>query len=221
MSVPRIVIDLEKSKNPCSGLGQFSLNLGQSLIREAETTGLDPIPLVAAESARLYPHRTTMLSQWWHKERFQRWYRFAVPRRYYPRVDLWHATHQQVRFLPLDAQVPLVLTIHDLNYLREKAGDKVDRNHQRIQSLINRATAVTTISQFVASEVRGHFRLENKEVRVIYNGRPQQQPIRSERPPWLAYDVKFLFTIGIEPYGEAPSHQRLFHVVVGCSDEKI
>ena len=79
----------------------------------------------------------------WRKETFARFLRPLVR----PLVgtlgadgdcDLWHVTSQSSKYLPLDARVPVVLTIHDLNFLHESPHDdqlaSIDRKLADIQA---------------------------------------------------------------------------------------
>ncbi len=203
----RIVLDLEKSRNRCSGLGQFAFHLGRALTSEMAARGLDPVPLVAAAQEHEFETRDILLAKAWRKEIFQRWYRWTqmiTP----PDAALWHATHQQARYLPLNPKTKVILTIHDLNYLREKNGKKIVREHRRIARLIRRADAVTVISRFVAEEVQQHFDLGERPLHVIYNGRPDTSQIPAERPRWLNDSLPFLFSIGII------DRKKNFHVLL-------
>ena len=206
-SLPRVVLDLEKSRNLCSGLGQFACHLGNALMVEMSHRNLIPVPLVASQPSDQFGSVDTITANLWRKEILQRWYRWTQFGRK-PEHDLWHATHQQAKFLPLSLNTPVVLTIHDLNYLREKNGSKIDREHRRIARLIRRADAITVISKFVADEVRSHFDLQGKPLEVIYNGRPDVGQFVPAEPPWLASNRPFLFSIGII------DRKKNFHVLL-------
>lgn len=205
--LPRVVLDLEKSRNLCSGLGQFAYHLGHALTAEMKTRNLAPVPLVAEQQRAEFASEDILLSRVWRKEVLQRWYRWPFSS-VEPPVSLWHATHQQARFLPLHTKTPVVLTIHDLNYLREKAGRKIDREHGRIRRLIQRSSAVTVISKFVADEVKTHFDLQGRPLHVVYNGRPEVGTLKPKRPSWLRHNRPFLFSIGII------DRKKNFHVLV-------
>nr|WP_158265208.1 glycosyltransferase family 1 protein [Blastopirellula marina] len=172
-----------------------------------EHRGLEPVPLVAAAQEQEFATRDILLAKAWRKEIFQRWYRWTQ-KIAQPQFALWHATHQQARYLPLHPGTKVILTIHDLNYLREKNGNKINREHRRIARLIRRADAVTVISKFVAQEVRQYFDLTGKPLEVIYNGRPDITQLQPERPDWLRSIRPFLFTIGII------DRKKNFHVLL-------
>ncbi|MFN3150040.1 glycosyltransferase family 4 protein [Bremerella sp.] len=206
-STPRIVLDLEKSRNLCSGLGQFARSLGCALTTEMSSRGLEPIPLVAPAQANDFETPNSLTAKIWRKEIFQRWYRWTQLGRS-PKYALWHATHQQAKYLPLNPKTRVLLTIHDLNYLREKTGHKIEREHRRIARLIARADAITVISKFVAGEVKSHFDLTNKPIQVIYNGRPDVSQFPAKQPAWLNASRPFLFSIGII------DRKKNFHVLL-------
>ncbi len=163
---------------------------------EMSHRGLLPIPFVCAAQAEEFGAAETLEARLWRKEIFQRWYRWTQLGRS-PAYSLWHATHQQVKYLPLNPKTRVLLTIHDLNYLREKKGPKIEREHRRIARLIKRADAVTVISKFVAGEVKSHFDLQNKPLQVIYNGRPDVSQFPAQQPTWLNASRPYLFSIGI------------------------
>ena len=87
--------------------------------------------------------------------------------------NVWHVTDQDSKYWPSTTSIPVVYTIHDLNFLREKTNqEKIDRRLKLIQKRIHQAEVVTTISHYVASEVAGHFDLGGKSIEMIYNGGP-------------------------------------------------
>jgi glycosyltransferase involved in cell wall biosynthesis len=145
----------------------------------------------------------------WMKERVLRYIRpcarrfITVPSRY----ALWHATSQCTKYLPLDPRVPMVLTIHDLNFLREEPPEKIAANLRRVQALVDRAAAITTISHFVASEVREHLELEGKPLRVIYNGLAAQEHPDAARPAFIGRRPFLLSLSDI-------SRKKNFHVLI-------
>ena len=70
------------------------------------------------------------------------------------RYDLWHVTNQMSKYMPFDARVPVLLTIHDLNFLHESPpegqsrGDRereVERKLADIQRKVDRASAIVSV----------------------------------------------------------------------------
>lgn len=194
--MPRVLVDLFKLRTPHCGLGQYCLHLGRALSRQ--TSDIETNLLVRdKDRKRLGAVAESFSPPNWRKERVYRWLRPAravLPSE--PAFDLWHATDQSAKHLPTDPRTPVVLTIHDLNFLREKHKIRSERYLAQVQRLVDRSTAVTTISEFVAGEIREHLELNGKPLRVIYNGAdPQAADAEATRPDWLA-EGPFLFTIG-------------------------
>lgn len=204
----RITVDFERLKTPHCGLGQYSLHLGRWLAKLAG----DDLRLhyfLPSEQARLFdglPVAFDYVRPWRREPWLRPWRPLLALGRHDP-IDLWHVTHQHSKYLPVDPRVPVLLTIHDLNFLHGARPSKVARELRKVQRLVDRATAITTISQFVAGEVREQLSLRGKPLHVIYNGAFGGDQATAARPTWLP-DGKFLFTIGdIAP-------KKNFHVLV-------
>ena len=92
-------------------------------------------------------------------------------------------THQTSKYLPLDDRIPVVLTVHDLNFLHMTDGtlrpERVRRRLARIQKLVTRATAIVTVSKFTATDLAKHINVESKAIHVVPNGLtpPSEIPI--------------------------------------------
>ena len=114
-----------------------------------------------------------------------------------PHFDLWHSIHQLSRYRPSRFWTKNILTIHDLNYLYEKRGKKVQKYHDRVQKRINRADYLTTISHFTKEDVENHMIIKNKPLLVIYNGVEQPDLSLAQVPKNIQDPAHpFFFTIG-------------------------
>jgi len=194
--LPAVLVTLDKLKDPNSGLGQFCVHLARSLATvadpELDLTFLAPrarFELLADLPVGLSPLRP------WRKERVVGLIRPLIPQPLRStRHDLWHVTNQDAKYLPLDRNVPVLLTIHDLNFLRERGPREQLVRTRRLQRKVDRAAAVATISQFVAREITAHLDLGPRPLRVVPNGVPpmDEQPAR---PPGVG-PGDFLFYIG-------------------------
>ncbi len=194
--MPAVLVTLDKLKDPNSGLGQFCLHLGRALAQLPDSrlrlTYLTPIEQFA--SFRELPVRLLPLRAW-RKEKVTRLIRPVVPPMARPAShDLWHVTNQDAKYLPLDRGTPVLLTIHDLNYLRERSPAEQLQRTRRLQRKVDRATAVATISKFVAGEITSHLDLGNRPLRVIPNGVPAYGGVPQR--PAAAEPGEFLFYIG-------------------------
>ena len=204
---PRVVIDLEKLRHINCGLGRFSLHLGRELLaladerfepvfflpRGAEAWFVDAAPLPGGRFGRLDVAP-------WRKEVVQRFYRPLIrPVMGRRAFAAWHVTNQMSRYWPLDPRVPVILTIHDLNFLHEAPHDEqfatAARKLADIQRKIDRAAVIVTDSLFVAQDVTRHLVLHDKPVHVVPLGVPLPVPASTSRPGFLP-PGPFLFTVG-------------------------
>jgi glycosyltransferase involved in cell wall biosynthesis len=136
----------------------------------------------------------------WRKESFASLYRpFLAPFQRRHRYDLWHVTNQTSKYLPLDPTVPVVLTIHDLNFLHDdRHKDRpraVARKLADVQRKVDRATAIVTDSRYVADDVAAHLRLGGRPVHVVAPGLSAPPAASTVAPAW-APRGRFLLSIG-------------------------
>lgn len=186
MPLPRVVIDLEKLRHINCGLGRFSLHLGGELLAIAPGQ-FQPVFLLPRGAERYFPaggFESIAVSPW-NKEAVRRFYRPLVASWLAPRrVDLWHVTSQMSKYLPLDPRVPVVLTIHDLNFLHESPdAPRVEENDRKladIQRKVDRAAVVVADSAYVADDVARHLNLGGRPVRVV--------PLAVSTPPQASVD---------------------------------
>lgn len=222
--LPRIVIDLEKLRHINCGLGRFSLHLGEELLAITEGR-FQPVFLLTEGAEQHFPGGGFDILRIapWKKEAFRRLYR-PVIRSFLPTpsIALWHMTNQMAKYYPLDPRVPVVLTIHDLNFLHEAPHDeqigKIFRKLASTQAMINRAVAVVTDSQFVADDVGNHLDLRGRPIYVVPLGLSPPHPSAEERPAWLAAGP-FLLTVG-----NCLAHKNfhvLFDLIEGLPDRRL
>ena len=117
--MPSLLVDIYKTKDLYSGLGQFSYNFAKylckylpenfelSLLTEKKMEGLDPAVF-------------KFITANWKKRYFP-----ALNRSY----DLWHSLHQFPSHMP-SKNSKQILTIHDLNFLVEKNKKKAEKEKQ-------------------------------------------------------------------------------------------
>jgi len=190
----KIIIDVERMKYPYTGLYFYCKNLAVNLVK-------------------------------YHSDKFD-FYFFTYPKVKFPgflkrinrrlidkfylrksgKYKLWHATWQDTKFVPRN-DIKFVYTIHDLNFLYT---DKPDYKKQKllnaVQAKINRADAITVISNFVKKDVEKNLNLHGKEIQVIYNGVEVKEYPYFDSPRYRP-SSKFLFTLGTVLY------KKHFHVL--------
>lgn len=202
---PKVFIDLEKIRHINTGLGRYSWYLGHELLRIAPGRFTPVLFLPRGAEARFEEGNCERIEAVaWRKEAFQRLVRpLLTPLLGHSRSCLWHATHQAAKYLPLDARIPLALTIHDLNFLHDESTDTAKRSmtfRQRrklasVQRLVDRSSAVITVSQYVADECKAYLRLEKRPVYVVPSGLSPPPNAAPQRPSFLP-SGPFVLTVG-------------------------
>lgn len=160
------------------GLGEFSRQLVSALCEEA--------PRLADELGwRLWLHLPTR----WHGSfgdavgymptRTTQRIAHLVPRRY----QLWHRLHQHNRLRAPVLARHRVETVHDLNFVQLKRGEKVERYRRNMRSRLQDCAAVIAITQYVAGEIVREVPGLRAPLHVIRNGVTdltacERQPVR-------------------------------------------
>lgn len=201
-----LLFDATKTQSLHNGLGQYSFNLASELIKIFDH-GEQSLTILAPNGRHtLFPSHVSLKK----KNYFIR-SNSLIPAKIFLRkqwsFDIWHVAAQFSHFWPLDNKTPTLLTIHDLNFLREKCKkSNIDRYMKRLQKQVDRATHINTISYFSKSEIEAHIDLKGKPISVIYNGgivdtgpspTSLSQQLSQKISPQLSQQKKpFLFSIG-------------------------
>ena len=193
----RIFIDTERLRDLNSGLGQVCLHLGQELIRQRPDDPLTDLTFSVPKSQlgvfgnQVHYHEASWLDRVLPSGNF----------------DVWHALHQGAHY-PNSAlsmkkeRAKILLTIHDLNFLdRPDYSDaKKAKKLAALQQQIDRADAITTISEYTASVVRQHLKLRDSQLlKVIYNGvsKPEAHNINTPQLHYALGSVPFFLFLGV------------------------
>jgi len=182
----KILIDIYKTKEIYSGLGQFSENFANQLFKISPKNFridfLVPKGYQTFRKQELFGYR---------KANFVRRF-FSIINRGY---DIWHCLHQFPSHLPA-RNVKMILTIHDLNFLIEKNDKKKNKYLNRLQKNVERADCITTISNYSKNIIEENIDLKGKRVHTIYNGVVLDEYKDAVSPVYLDGE-KFFFSIGI------------------------
>ncbi|MEI7422054.1 MAG: glycosyltransferase family 1 protein [Prolixibacteraceae bacterium] len=181
-----VLIDLDRLKDLNTGLGQVAEFFGAEISREADEkfkfTLLVPKKFVGY-FGDLVDYEVVSLK-----------------RRYFPslcrKYDLWYTIHQDSAYFPSDQSTPYLLTINDLNFLGEKSPAKAKKRLAILQKKVDRATAITVISQYTESVVREQLNVGNIPIHVIYCG-VKVKTFESVPPPSFAPAGDLLFSVGV------------------------
>jgi len=178
-----LLIDLYKVKELYSGLGQFSYNYAEEIMRK---------PRPDLNITYLVPRNFENRNKWNSIQ-------VNLQNRYFPifnkSYDIWHSLQQFPSHFP-GKKTKFILTIHDLNFLYEK-----DEMHKllylrRLQRNIDRADYITAISDFTKKNIEDHLNLRGKKIRTIYNGISVDTHGPGLKPDYVD-EKKFFFSIGI------------------------
>ncbi|MCH9769411.1 MAG: glycosyltransferase family 4 protein [Gammaproteobacteria bacterium] len=182
--MPSVLLEMEKTRSLYNGLGNYCHDLGQALIAQHDP-GLELIYYLPSQQKQLFQNKVqTQICHKWQRY----WPRFS------PSADLWHLTHQDSEYLPPNNNIPLLLTIHDLNFLHaNKPQQRIDARLKRLRKLIHRASMLTTISEFSKHEIEKHLQ-PGIPIEVIYNGVNVNTNLLSS-PSFMDSQQKFLLAL--------------------------
>lgn len=211
----RVAFNATPLLSPATGIGNYIIELGAALTRGG---AVDPYSYyrfrwehgapvspgtVGERPARL----ASRMKPWIPMRRAMRrasQLRFSTGVRQH-RIQLYH----EQNYIPLYYDVPLVITIHDLSWIRYPQAHPPDRVRwlqRELPRAIDRAQAILVDSQFIRDEVLTTFGMDTARVHVAHLGvsdafRPR--PAESTAPALAALGLSpggYLLTVGtIEP----------------------
>lgn len=196
MTTPRVLIDVERLRQPNSGLGQVALHLGRELLARPSDRW-EPVFLIPRNRLDIYGREI--------EHEIPSWRRRYLPG-LAPRYDLWHMLHQDPGYMP-GRGTPYILTINDLNFLGEKSPAKASRRLRKVQRLVDGASALAVLSEYTGQIVREHLDVGETPVEVVYPGRCSDPEAVARRPDF-APAGSFLFALGMV------RRKKNFHVLV-------
>jgi glycosyltransferase involved in cell wall biosynthesis len=196
-----ILLEMEKLRNPNSGLGQFCMHLGKELAAISAKELKLNFYLPEAGKGMFGDEHAYITHSQLHK---------VLPAS--RQMDVWHCMHQGSKYLPSSRNTKLILTIHDLNFLHKYSGIKRKLHLDTLQRKVKKASAITFISKYTEGICKENLRLPDVTTKVIYNGNSLEQYPEAARP-WFAPTGKFIFTLGII------SPKKNFHTLISLLKE--
>ncbi|MDO1500009.1 glycosyltransferase family 1 protein [Winogradskyella maritima] len=137
---------------------------------------------------------------------------FRIRKKY----DVWHCLNQNIKIEPYH-DIPYVLTVHDVNFIDEVSSDLNHERNQRFIEKLNRASAITYISEFAKTSTHQYFDVPDVPEYVIYNGNPiTENSIPTGYKPKLTTERPFLFSIG--EFTERKNFNALVKMLVHLKD---
>ncbi len=198
-----ILLEMEKLKNPNSGLGQFCLHLGRQFHQTSHPNLEMDYYLPETQQSIFGDSTPSIRHSPLHK---------LLPYRA-KRHDVWHCFHQNSAYLPTHADTKLILTIHDLNFMEKYKGIKRAYHLQKLQKKVDRAHTITVISHFTEKMVRQHLQVGDKPIHVIPNGNTLEMVENPAKPEFVHFH-EFIFTLGII------SRKKNFHVLIPLLEQR-
>lgn len=187
----QITLDMERLRNPYSGLGQYCWQLGKALAALPNTgihfEYLVPPASEVAFGTAVHTRPVSSLEKW-------------IPLQ--TKSALWHCTHQDAAYWPRGNKTPIVMTIHDLNFLERSDYSSLKKRFKlwQLQRRVNRCNGLVYISNFVKNWAHKHLNIPSNTMEsVIYNGNNLPADVApTQRTSWSEW-APFLFSIGIHP----------------------
>lgn len=187
-----VALDMERLRNPYSGLGQYCLQLGQAFAANPAASELGITALVP----RNWVGKFGLTMQYKAVQSWHKWLGISLP------ANVWHCMHQDSELLPRSRKTAVLYTIHDLNFLErpDYSASKKQRKLKKVQQKIDRAAGLVYISEFVREQVHAQLKVSAgvKEA-VIYNGGGRLDEALEIGSVAIKRERPFLFSIGIHP----------------------
>lgn len=160
----RIFLETHNIKKLHTGFGQFNFNLAKALSHETEFLNEHEVILncnndIVKKALGARVSYNTYLP-------ITRYPLFRIKKNF----NLWHSVNQNTKIEPASFSVPYLLTVHDVNFLEEEKGEKLDFRINKFKDKIKRSDAIVYISEYAKASTHAHFDIPNIPEYVIYNG---------------------------------------------------
>jgi glycosyltransferase involved in cell wall biosynthesis len=184
-----VFLETHNINNRAGGLGTFNYELIKGLselnfddMRLTLNTG--DVKLLKSEFGKKFDYNQYTT--------FSRLEIFRIRKQY----DLWHSVNQNTKVEPAECKKYL-LTIHDVNFTEEVSSDINHKRNKLFLKKLNKATAITYISEFSKQQTHKCFNVPNVPEYVIHNGNPISILLdTTSYIPNVPVDKPFFYTIG-------------------------
>ncbi len=194
--MPSILVDIYKINDFYSGLGQFSYNFAWHISKHI------PDNYNLSLLAKSDVHFDNMKGYSFVPVSWKKRYIPSLNKKY----DLWHSLHQFPSHMP-SKYSKHILTIHDLNFLVEKDERKANKYLRKLQKNIDKADAITVISDSTKQILNNNIDCKGKSIQTIYNG-VELKIFTDVAKPAYADTGEFFFTLGVI------GPKKNFHVLI-------
>lgn len=168
-----IVFDCEQLRKPFSGYYTYCNSLAEALVNNEAEKDAQLSLYLPPEFIGKYGNAASLPWRASHK--------YYLP----VKTDLWHCANQASKYFPSSARIPLLVTIHDVNFVHvPESGLRRWHHRQQYQNAIRRASRIVTISESSKRDILSCFDIGGKPIDVIYNG-VESCPARADAPAVL------------------------------------
>lgn len=189
-SKAQVIYDAERMRYPNTGLYHYNLHLGNSLTEIGINEKDISIKFYSSKLHQVFNNSPSYLD-------FNALHRYFLPV-FSPKV-IWHCNYQLSNYIPSSKRIKKVITIHDLNFLREKEADKHAKYLKNLQRNLDKCDVIVCISEFVKKELLAFCDVKSKPIEVIYNGNNINSLSLGKPLHMQGLDLSkpFLFSIGV------------------------
>ncbi|WP_111309984.1 glycosyltransferase family 4 protein [Confluentibacter sediminis] len=188
-----IFLETHNLKNLHSGFGQFNFNLAKALSHETEFLKDHDI-ILNCNNNQVKDELRSQIS-------FNKY----LPITRYPlfrirkNFSLWHSVNQNTKIEPASKEIPYLLTVHDVNFLEEESGKRLDFRINQLKSKIQRSASIVYVSEYAKQQTHAHFHIPDIPEYVIYNGNNFNNSLinnlENNHPKYIP-NKPFIFSIG-------------------------
>lgn len=177
-----IIFDCEQLRKPFTGFHSYCNSLAQALVSNVPETDTRLSLYLPPSFSGQFAHSDYLP---WHSR-----HKYYLP----VQADLWHSASQNSKYLPSSSHIPILVTIHDVNFLHmQESGVQQWYHRQQYQHAIRRARRIVTISESSKRDILTCFDTEGKTIDVVYNG-VERCPVGIKEPA-IPPERPFLFNI--------------------------
>ncbi|WBL21341.1 glycosyltransferase family 4 protein [Zunongwangia sp. HRR-M8] len=160
----KVFLETHNIQNLYSGFGQFNLNLAKSLSDESEFLTEHEITLNCNNTVAKRKIGNNLRYHTYHQ--ITRYPFFRIKRKF----NLWHSVNQNTKIEPFSNQIPYLLTIHDINFMEEDKGKRLETRIKLFKEKLDRSSALVYISEYTKNQTHQYFDVPKVPEHIIYNG---------------------------------------------------
>ncbi|HEX8270172.1 MAG TPA: glycosyltransferase family 1 protein [Flavobacterium sp.] len=184
-----VILETHNLKNLTGGFGVFNYGLVKAFSKMdlgnlSMKLCIQKSPAIQAEFKKTFGYITVF--------GFNRYKWLRINAKY----DLWHSVNQNTKIEPRRIGKYL-LTIHDVNFTGAAASNKSNKRYQSFHEKLQRADAITYISEFAKRQTHECFDVPNVPEYVIHNGNPITELLdTTSYKSAVPVDKPYFYTIG-------------------------